>query len=306
MYRVPVHIFLADPDLGTTVRRLLSLSPMFRVAARKTKACEAHDNSDDWQSFSIDDSAAATETTVLLFGPDELLQYGKAFPEHTDLTRGTTKIVLILRSDEVRESLPLLRYCDGMIVSDANLTRAADIIGFALHGYFVIPRHLMSNFNLSSAALRSAMFDQIAARQRQDAGPESGQLRDDAVDEYVASKMTVNKALCGALPQTGARPLRAEAPTSSDKAPEAGSDRAVSLIAWRRAFRNNDGRVSTLEYTLFLALLAVWSAIFIEGRVFRGTPPHCPIAAPASYCQLEAMSKRSSIVAKDVVPLRQD
>jgi hypothetical protein len=283
MHQVPVHIFLSDPDLESTVRYLLSLDPRFRIESRNT---HPFSSSGETSLGPLDDTVGANETSVLLFGPNEFVQCEKAYPGCIDRIYGAKK-VLLLKNDEVSESLGLFRRCDGMIVRDANLVRIADIIAFALHGYFVIPRHLMANFNLWSAPLRSTVLEQIGARQSMGSYRNSRLLSDPSRDVF-ASKATLNNAIRKGLKQTG---LDADAPARAETTATVRNGDAISLPAWRRAFRNNDGRVGTLEYTLLLTVFALWVAILIEGSVFRAPALHCPIAGPASYCQLSTAAK---------------
>jgi hypothetical protein len=284
MQQVPVHIFLSDPDLESTVRYLLSLDPRFRIESRNT---HPFSSSGETTFVPLDDTAAASETSVLLFGPNEFVQYEKAYPGYLDHIYRAKKVLLLLKNDEVSGSLGLFRRCDGMIVRDANLVRIADIIAFALHGYFVIPRHLMANFNLWSAPLRSTVLEQIGARQGM-GSYRNGRLLSDPSRDVFASKATLNNAIRKGLKQTG---LDTDAPARAEKTPTVRNGDAISLPAWRRAFRNNDGRVGTLEYTLLLTVFALWVAILIEGSVFRAPALHCPIAGPASYCQLSSAAK---------------
>lgn len=287
-----VHVCIEDPGTGSAVRKLLAANPNIRVTPWRAEQLSrdplARDIGSDTRNGEPFD-----DIDVLLFGSEDLRRFEEDEPGHFDELQRRVKVLLLLRSEELPHSLELLRHCDGMIVRDVNLGHISDIIEFALHGYFVIPCNLMANFKLTSAPTRAAIVEEIGS-------PENGLStmrgsdfsRDISAEDYCATRTTMQNAIRNVLKRgkNGARAqlsvaANGRAGDEPDPAPAEGS--AVRLAGWRRALRDNDGRVAAVEYVLVLAALAIWSAIILEAggsRMFVKFFERCPSTASSVQC----------------------
>jgi hypothetical protein len=288
-----VHVCIADPETGSAVRKLLAASPNMRVTPWRAEQSARHPLARDFGS-GVCDGEPFADIDVLLFGSEDLCRFEENEPGRVDELQRRLKVLLLLKSDELPHSLELLRFCDGMIVRDVNLGHITDIIEFALHGYFVIPCNLMTNFKLASAPTRAAIVVEIGS-------PENGLStlrgrdlsRDISAEEYCATKTTMRSAIRNVLKRrkNGARAQLdiAEVRRAGDK-PDLvpAEENGVRLAGWRRALRDNDGRVFAFEYVVGLAALAIWSAIIIlesaGSNMFAKVMDRCPSTASSVQC----------------------
>lgn len=266
---IKVHVCIADPVAGLAVRKLLAANPNVLVTPWRTEhaaqSAYAHGIGSD-----VRDGELFADIDVLLLGPEDLSRFEENEPGRIEELQRRVKVLMLLRSEELPASLELLRHCDGMIVRDVNLGNISDIIEFALHGYFVIPYNLMANFNFTSALTRVAFGEQIGSGQnglstigRRDFS------RDIATEEYCATRKTMRIAIRNVLKhrKNAARAqLRTAATGRAAEEPSLNlaNKSAARLARWRRALRDDDGRVATGEYVLMFAALAIWGAIILD------------------------------------------
>jgi hypothetical protein len=254
-----VHVCIADSSTSSAVRQLL---------ASNLKVCVTPWSAEDparrrlVRDFGSEPRKGElfVDIDVLLLEADDLRRLEEEDPGRIEELQRSAKVLLLLQSDEVPEALELLRRCDGMIVKDMNLARISDIIEFALHGYFVIPRNLIAYFMLVGAPTRASVLERIGA----DRG-----WRDRADREFCATKTTMRSAIRNVAKRdrngAHARPEEATNGGVGDvpvPAPAKGS--ATRIRRWRKALHDTDGRVTTVEYVLMLASLALWGAIILE------------------------------------------
>lgn len=264
-----VHVCIADSSTGSAVRHLLASNLKVRVTPWSAEDSARRRLARDFGSEPCK-GELLVDIDVLLLEADDLRRFEEEEPGHIEELQRSAKVLLLLQSDEVPEALELLRRCDGMIVKDMNLSRICDIIEFALHGYFVIPRNLIACFMLAGAPTRTSVLEKIGswATEASAIGADRGR-RGRADREFCVTKTTMRSAIRNVVKRDrdGAH-ARPEAATNGGvgdvPGPAPAKGRATRIGGWRRALHDTDGRVTTFEYVLMLASLALWGAIILE------------------------------------------
>lgn len=287
-----VHVCIGDPSTESAVRKLLAANPDVRVTPWRAEHLARDPLAQDIGS-DLRDGKHFADIDVLLLGSEDLSRLEENEPGSVNELQRRVKVLLLLESENMAHSLELLRHCDGMIVRDVNLGNISDIIALALHGYFVIPCKLMADFKLVSAPTRTAIVEEIGSREN---GASTTGVRDFSRDisaqEYCATRTTMRSAIRNVLKRrkNGARARldvaeAARAGDEPDPAPAEGD--AVRPAGWRRALRDNGGRVTAGECVLMLAALAIWGAIIVEAggpKTFVKMFERCPSTADSVQC----------------------
>ena len=265
-----VHVCIADPIVGLAVRKHLATNSKVRVTPWRAEHLPQELAAENLGA-DLRDGELLADIDVLLLEPEDLSRLEENEPGRIDELQGRIKVLLLLKSEDLPDSLEILRHCDGMIVRDVNMRNISQIIEFALHGYFVIPHKLMANFRLASPLAHAAIVDQIDSRANGPATRGGRNLsRDVSAHEYCATRTTMRRAIGNVLRlrKNGAR-AQLNTAAIETAAEEANMDftekGAASPARWRRALRDDDGRVTAGEYSLLFAALAIWGAILFDG-----------------------------------------